>query len=413
MYGANFLNDAELFALTSPFLNDEFSKEEALTLASKACISMLIEPGDQMAGALERTLGLSRLIELLLGGLDVGHVVSSLRSNNSLDELREKFGNLERTIVESQQRWLPRLSKSRLERLFIQSSRLKLSLITHQNINWPKMANDLGDFAPSLFFVMGDPKVLGGLEDAVSIVGSRAASAYGCKVSQAIASRLARENRTTVSGGAVGIDAMVHQSCLELDSPTIAVMAGGLDRVYPKQNVNLFQKLQGKGCLLSELPPGLSPTRWRFLQRNRIIAALTPMTVVVEAGQRSGSIRTANDALELGRELYAVPGSIFSPSSKGVNELIVSGKAQALTDIDFFVSGHQKQAKIAEESVFAKRALDAFRELDFPSELEIARTAGLTQFELTLAINELRAKNYLVQKRDSAGKLHYALKHGR
>jgi DNA processing protein len=188
-------------------------------------------------------------------------------------------------------------------------------------------------------------------------------------------------------------------------------MAGGLDRKYPKANFELFDQIKQEGALVSELPPGVAPTRWRFLQRNRLIAALTSTTVVVEAGYRSGSIRTANNALELDRELYAVPGPLGSNSSTGTNSLIGQGKAVALFDLDLFASGTPAFAQNQYESAEAKRAHDAIREIGSPTSIEISKAAGLTVSELGFALHELKIQNHVIESRGLDGQVHYALKH--
>jgi len=225
-------------------------------------------------------------------------------------------------------------------------------------------------------------------------------------------------------------------------------MAGGMDRKYPSANFKLFKQVIDQGLLLSEMPPGVAPTRWRFLQRNRLIAALTPTTVVIEAGIRSGSIRTANNALELSRELYAVPGSVLSGTSLGTNALIADSKAQILSDLKYFATGtlsipnqhiesalaKRAQDAIREsgfilsdlkyfatgtlsipnqqiESALANRAQDAIRESGFPSLPEVAKLAGLTLSESELALRELTAQDKVIESLSSNGEVHYALKY--
>jgi len=318
---------------------------------------------------------------------------------------------LESTLADSRQRWLPRLSKSRLEHLFTQSAALKLQLLTPEDAIWPVGLDDLQDSAPALLFIEGELESLTKLSQAVSIVGSRVASSYGLQVTSSLVRELAEVVRPTVSGGAVGIDAQVHRSSLEQKLPTVAVMAGGMDRKYPSANFKLFKQVTDQGALLSELPPGVAPTRWRFLQRNRLIAALTPTTVVIEAGQRSGSIRTANNALELSRELYAVPGSVLSGTSLGTNALIADNKAQILCDLKFFATGAQSIPNQQIESAIANRAQDAIRESGFPQLTEVAKLAGLTLSESELALRELTAQDKVIENHSSNGEVHYALKY--
>ncbi|CAN1514975.1 Smf Predicted Rossmann fold nucleotide-binding protein involved in DNA uptake [Microbacteriaceae bacterium] len=405
------LTDQELDFLTHPFQKSEYSKDRALELASAGCIAMITEPGDRMAGALARSLGKLALVELLIDGLETRSVVQALQQRGQLDSCRQSFGDLEGTLADSRQRWLPRLSKSRLEHLFFQSAALKLKLVTAEDANWPAGLDDLQDSAPSILFVEGDPETLTKLSQAVSIVGSRLASSYGLQVTSFLVRELAQVARPTVSGGALGIDAQVHLSSIEQKLPSVAVMAGGMDRKYPSANFKLFKQVTDHGLLLSEMPPGVAPTRWRFLQRNRLIAALTPTTVVIEAGIRSGSIRTANNALELSRELYAVPGSVLSGTSLGTNALIADSKAQILCDLKYFATGSLRIPNQQIESALAKRAQDAIRESGFPSLPEVAKLAGLTFSESELALRELTAQDKVIENRSSKGEVHYALKY--
>ncbi len=405
------LSDQELFQLTASFQGSNYSKDHALELVSSAVLAMLTEPGDRMAGALARALGKLGLLGLLIDGLETKQVIKALGELQSIDGFRQSFGDLESTISDSRQRWLPRLSKSRLTHLFTQSQALGLQLITSEHPLWPEGLDDLQDAAPAMLFIEGKSRKLSDLAQGVSIVGSRACTSYGKQVTNLLVQQLAAASRPTVSGGAVGIDAYAHQASVEQRLETIAVMAGGLDRKYPRANFPLFEKIKSQGALISELPPGVAPTRWRFLQRNRLIAALTRTTVIVEAGVRSGSIRTANNAMELDRELYAVPGSVLAGTSAGTNALIADGKAQVLHDLQLFATGNQEQFFQAAESALAKRARDAIREIGYPTRPEIAKVAGLTGAEVSLALHELTTQNLVIQDRNNNGEVHYALKY--
>ena len=405
------LTDQELDFLTRPFQNAEYSKDRALELATAGCIAMITEPGDRMAGALARSLGKLVLVELLIDGLETRSVMQALQQHGQLDSCRQSFGDLEGTLADSRQRWLPRLSKSRLEHLFSQSAALKLQLVTAEDAHWPVGLDDLQDSAPALLFIEGESATLTKLSQGVSIVGSRVATSYGLQVTSTLVRELAQVARPTVSGGAVGIDAQVHRSSIVQNLPTVAVMAGGMDRKYPSANFKLFKQISNQGVLLSEMPPGVAPTRWRFLQRNRLIAALTPTTVVIEAGIRSGSIRTANNALELTRDLYAVPGSVLSGTSLGTNMLIADSKAQILCDLKYFASGSLHFPNQQTESAIANRAQDAIRESGFPSLSEVAKLAGLTLSESELALRELTAQGKVIENLSSNGKVQDALKY--
>lgn len=167
--------------------------------------------------------------------------------------------------------------------------------------------------------------------DMISVVGARACTGYGSYIAGAIGADLASAGFPVVSGAALGIDAAAHRGAIAVGGPTVAVLACGIDRAYPRVHEALLRTIAERGAVLSELPPGASPTRFRFLHRNRIIAALSIGTVVVEAARRSGSLVTARLTAELGRVVMAVPGPVTSDQSAGVHELIRDG-ATLVTD---------------------------------------------------------------------------------
>ena len=405
------LSDQELQKLTASFQGGNYSKERALDLLAATAISVVTEPGDRMAGALVQALGRQRLLQHFIDGFEVANVLEAVRQQGASDYFVEIFGDLPGTISDSRQRWLVRFSKQAVVNALQRAQQLDLFLLLQGDDYWPKGLDDLGEGSPTIIFTQGNYKVLGRLGQGVSIVGSRACTEYGAKVTGKLVSELAFCKRPTVSGGANGIDSHVHNQSLRNSLPTVAVMAGGLDRKYPSSNANLFQTIARTGVLISELSPGVAPTRWRFLQRNRLIAALTPTTVVIEAGIRSGSIRTANNAIELNRELFAVPGPLTSPASAGTNSLIADCKAKALIDTKLMTSGTSEPIRFQDGSALLVRAQDALKELKKATGVQIAKVAGLTSFELGLAIDELKGRNQLEVVQDSSGLLHYALKY--
>ncbi len=166
----------------------------------------------------------------------------------------------------------------------------------------------------------------------VAIVGSRAATAYGNGITTDLAVDLAERGVTVVSGGAFGIDAAAHRGALSIGGPTVGVLACGVDVAYPQANAELFEQIARDHLLVSELPPGAHPTRVRFLARNRLIAAMSSATVVVEAALRSGARNTAGWAVECGRPLMAVPGSVYSRASTAPHLMIRSGQAVLVTN---------------------------------------------------------------------------------
>ena len=166
---------------------------------------------------------------------------------------------------------------------------------------------------------------------AVAIVGSRAATAYGAHVATEIAASLSGQGWTVVSGAAYGIDAAAHHGALVAGGATVAVLACGVDHAYPRGHADLLASIAAHGAVISEYPPGQLPQRRRFLARNRLIAALTAGTVVVEAGLRSGALNAARHARELGRPVMAVPGPVTSSASGGCHQLIRDGQATCVT----------------------------------------------------------------------------------
>ena len=187
-----------------------------------------------------------------------------------------------------------------------------------------EMAGDVKELAPPwALYVRGAVGLAEAVDRSVALVGARAASPYGVHVAGELAFALSEAGWSVVSGGAFGIDAAAHRGALAArGTPTVAVLACGLDVVYPRANDRLLAQVAETGLLVSEVPPGSAPTRVRFLVRNRLIAALSLGTVVVEAAHRSGSLSTATRANDIGRQVMAVPGPITSATSAGCHEQI-------------------------------------------------------------------------------------------
>jgi DNA processing protein len=217
---------------------------------------------------------------------------------------------------------------------------------------------------------------------------------------------LVGKNLSVVSGGAYGIDAVAHRTALALKGNTVAVMAGGVDRLYPTGNKDLLNRIIQTGSVLSELPPGAIPTKWRFLQRNRLIAALSQATLVVEANWRSGALSTVGHAEKLVRAVYAVPGPIDSPKSAGTNKLIADRRAELVVDATDFLQqlGKMPISSIALElpglGALETRVLDALG-YDSLEVSEICSSAGLTRDEARLGLSNLELDG-LILRRGSA-----------
>jgi len=203
-------------------------------------------------------------------------------------------------------------------------------------LGWRFVTPSDPSFPPRLAAIADPPLgvfVRGTLPDghAVALVGARRASAYGREVAEYLGRELAASGVTVVSGMAQGVDASAHRGALAAGGPTAAVWGAGPDRVYPPENGALAEEIAAHGCLVTEYPPGSAPLAHHFPERNRIIAGLSEAVVVVEADERSGALITARLALEEGREVMAVPGSVFSRLSAGPNGLLRAGAAPVLT----------------------------------------------------------------------------------
>lgn len=189
---------------------------------------------------------------------------------------------------------------------------------------YPSGLEDLQENAPTHLFLRGSLPVLDAAPR-VAIVGTRRATAYGSRVTRELSTALARAGACIVSGLATGVDGIAHQAALEVGGSTIAVLGTGLDVVFPKGHRDLQRRIGEVGVLVSELPHADHGMKFTFPKRNRIIAALSTLTIVVEAGERSGALSTARHALEIGRTIAAVPGPIDQPQSWGSNHLLRDG----------------------------------------------------------------------------------------
>ncbi len=292
---------------------------------ARAAWTVIAEPGDPVAGELVAWVGADRAL---------AWVRSVRRGRTDWSVLEDSEGTalgaaVRRRLVCRAQTWGPRLDGASLAVDI--AARTGIDLVVPGDAHWPTGLDDLAAAAPHALWLRGSlaaPSLLA----PVALVGSRACTAYGRRVATDLADGLASRGAVVVSGGAYGIDAAVHRGAL-ISGVTWAVLAGGLDRGYPAGHQSLFaQIVAGGGALLGEAPPGAVPARHRFLQRNRLIAALTSGTVVVEAAWRSGALSTANHAAALLRPVGAVPGPVTSAASAGCHRLLRDGAAVCVTD---------------------------------------------------------------------------------
>jgi DNA processing protein len=255
-----------------------------------------------------------------------------------------------------------------------------------ERVRFPPLLRAIFD-PPKRIYVRGggDSELLS--QPSVAVVGARSCSSYGAHVARTLGRELAGAGLVVVSGLARGIDGEVHRGALEAGGLTVGVLGCGIDRDYPAAHADLARRLRERGLVVSEYEPGVEPAPWRFPARNRIIAGLCPVTVVVEARERSGALITADLALEEGREVLAVPGEITSPLSAGTNALLRLGAAPCTSALDvlelFGLVPEERATPQVSES--ARQVLAALP----GSADELVRATGLSAQVVSIALAEL------------------------
>ena len=341
----------------------QLTHEQEATIAYSA----LSEPGDALAQLLFQQNGPS--------------VIEQFRSGAAKRIWPEQIDQIAPEYVAG----LPLL----FERFSLRLPKVHVPTLVERAIRWnaapvfpdqlPKLWSQFADLClhqPYLLWVAGSTAVLE--SDANAIVGTRNPTLRGINNTRKLVKQL---GAAVISGGATGIDFAAHRAALDFGLPTAAFMAGGIDRAYPTQNWPLFHEMVRRGgALVSETVPFTAPSRFRFLNRNRLIAASTTSTFVIEAGYRSGSRNTANHARACGREVFALAGGWSDRASQGCNAMIKEGLAQPW---------HLDQHRMIEPTSSQKRVLDALREgaSDFPS---IARESGLSIGEVRRELHRLQ-----------------------
>ena len=331
-----------------------YLSQDELDLISWCALS---EPGDALTSLIWNEFGPKALENVKRRDFETWR---TFISENSPEYLSELSSMEERACLR-----LPKANADQLVERGIRWNARPVAVASLPNVGG--RLSDLGVHAPLLIWVAGDHVALE--QDFAGIVGTRKPSVKGASNAKRLVAGL---RMPIVSGGAIGIDRAAHEAALEFRLPTVAIMAGGLDRAYPMENWEMFHQIvRSGGALMSEMPPGAAPSRFRFLQRNRLIAAMCRELFVVEAAFRSGSRNTANHARALGREVYALAGSWASEQSQGCNTMIQEGVAKqyALDDpIEI------------EPSWTEKRVQDALRAgAKTPSEIAMESGVGLRQ----------------------------------
>jgi len=353
--------------------------------------SSIVEPGDRVAGALIDVYGPADALQL------VDHIEPAAlnRAVGTLTDCGHPTTHDE--LTEGLARWAARLEAGNIVAQLEAAARVGAQLVIPGDDSWPTGLSELGNHAPHALWLRGNLSTLERAARSVAIVGARASTGYGEHVTMELVAGLVRKQFAIVSGAAYGIDGMAHRAALAEESDTIDVLAGGIDRLYPSGHDALLQRIIASGAVVTEMPPGFSPTKWRFLQRNRLIAAMAQLTVVVEAGWRSGSLNTAHHAIELGRPLGVVPGPVTSASSAGCHRLLREVPCTCVTTADEVAElvdglGTTQIKVVASLSASEQRALDALTQRPRSIEnLSIASGLSRTEIESALGVLSLQA----------------------
>ncbi|MCD2442429.1 DNA-processing protein DprA [Agromyces sp. SYSU K20354] len=375
---------------------------ESLEPTARIVLGVLAEPGDGVLGRVVSAVGAVGAAELLLARCSAQKLVDVVGDAGEAISPKEAEDGLKR--------WTPRVDQMRFTRSIGQASRVGARFLFPGDAEWPAGLHDLERHAPLGLWVRGRIDVLAGGAPSIALVGARAATGYGEHVAGEASAGLSDRGFVVVSGGAYGIDGMAHRAALASDGTTVAFLAGGIDRFYPMGHESLLTRIaSSNGAVVSEVPCGTAPTKWRFLERNRLIAAASDATVVLEAGLRSGSINTAGHASALGRPLGAVPGPVTSPASAGCHRLLREYDAVCVVDA----------AQMAELAIGAATPTlaglgpgwggvgetpDGMRVLDelstrTPRELgEIVQRSGVVSSKVMSVLGELEADGVVVRR---------------
>lgn len=356
--------------------------------------SAIAEPADPAAGALVGALGAARALAWLRECWDdpvaATHELAQVAPPERVD-----------AVIAAAERWRMRRDAMDPDPHIERARQVGARVVTPADAEWPHALSDLGVLAPHALWVRGDANVAAAFRDGIAVVGSRATTAYGEHVTARMAADIADSGRAVVSGGAYGIDARAHRGALAAGGVTVAVLAGGIDRLYPQGNAGLLGEVIRTGAVVAEQPPGFAPYKARFLSRNRLIAAASA-TVVMQAAHRSGALNTAHHAAELGRLVAAVPGPVTVDSSAGCHRLIRDGAtlvtgARDLLDLVSPLDPEAEDRLIRERSGGAEqigvdgRALDAISRSG-STVAQIAARAGLSAAEARACLGRLEMR---------------------
>jgi DNA processing protein len=295
-----------------------------------------------------------------------------------------------------------------LDQVWDQLEAKGITVLIQTDENYPRRLQEL-EQPPPVLYMLGE--LTSEDEWAVAVVGTRRVTAYGRQVAEDIAGILARNGISVISGLARGIDSISHQAALHAGGRTIAVLGSGLDRIYPPENRRLAEQIAAHGALVSDYPPGTPPEASNFPPRNRLISGLSLAVVIVEAGQKSGALITAAFAADQGREVFAVPGNISSPGSKGTNRLIRDGAQpllhpeQVLEALELTMVAEQRTVRVVlpadavEAQLFEALGREPLHidEIRSRTDLPIEKvTATLALMELKGMVRQVGGMQYIV-----------------
>jgi DNA processing protein len=357
-------------------------------LLARVLLTRVIEPGDEAGGRWVRELGVAEVVRRLgEGGAPLPGASGT--------------------------RWaglVARAQAARPRRDLEAARDAGVRFVSPGDPEWPGQLDDLGDARPLGLWVRGRPSLRMWALRSVAVVGARACTEYGAHMAATLAAGLAEQGWVVVSGGAYGVDGAAHRGALGAGGATVAVLACGVDRPYPRGHTQLISRIAEQGLVIGELPPGDHPTPSRFILRNRVIAALTRGTVVVEAAHRSGSLVTARAAQRLGRHTMGVPGPATSGLSAGVHDLL-RGEAALVTDVADVVElvgdigelapdrrGPVLPRDLLEPAI--RQVLAALPGRGTARPDEIARSAQTAQDDAIARLYELRALGYVERHGD-------------
>ena len=376
--------------------------QELLEPTARVVLGMLAEPGDGVLGRAVSALGAVATADLLLARCSSRAFIDTVGKGGELIEPKEADDGLNR--------WTPRIDEALFRRSIGQAARVGARFLIPSDAEWPTGLDQLDRHAPLGLWVRGRLDALAGGSPSIALVGARAATGYGEHVAGEASAGLSDRGFVVVSGGAYGIDGMAHRAALASDGTTVAFLAGGIDRFYPMGHESLLTRIaSSRGAVISEVPCGTAPTKWRFLERNRLIAAASDATVVLEAGLRSGSINTAGHASALGRPLGAVPGPVTSPASAGCHRLFREYDAVCVVDAAQMAEHAVGSASPTLDGLGAgwngvAETPDGLRVLDelstrTPRELgEIVRRSGVVSSRVMSVLGELEADGVVVRR---------------